>query len=345
MNLAQVSKYGWAIWLIPWLGAGCAAPAVMPTDVPRATLTASPTPVSTIMPTATERSTATPLPTATVRIIEPPSGIEATRDIAFALPAAPTASEWLLDVYSPAEEGDWPIVVILHGTPGSKDDFEMQSLAQAIVDEGAVVFVPSNTAELPDMLFKDNWAGLREYLENAACAVRFARANGPEYGGNPEQVVVIGHSGGGYTGMWVALVADDLEMIWDAFASDHSGPSKQIDCVADDEVSARPDVLIGFAGAYVYFEQFAAEDPELFELVNPATYISRNKAMVVRILEATRDETRPNWANKSTRQFYEQLAEAGYDVELEEVVAGHGLGRGAREAVIRVLWETIGQSH
>lgn len=345
MNLAQISRYGWTIWLIPWLGAGCAAPAVMPTDVPRATLTASPTPVPTIMPTATERSTATPLPTATARVIEPPSGIEATRDIAFAFPAALIASEWLLDVYSPAEEGDWPIVVILHGAGGSKNEAELQLIAHDIAGEGALVVVPNNRPESGEPLFRDDWPGIREYLENTACAIRFARANGPEYGGNPEQVVVIGHSGGGYAGMWVALVADDLEMIWDAFASDHSGPSKQVDCVAGDDVSARPDVFIGFAGAYVYFEQFAAEDPELFELVNPATYIGRNKALMVRILEATRDETRPRWANESTRQLYEQLAEAGYDVELEEVVAAHGLGRGAREAVIRVLWETIGQSY
>lgn len=47
--------------------------------------------------------------------------------------------------------------------------------------------------------------------QDAACALRFARAKAADYGGDPARVIVVGYSGGGTAGAVMALAGDDFD--------------------------------------------------------------------------------------------------------------------------------------
>lgn len=286
-------------------------------------------------------------PTAIPRVATATSSVVVAKDIAYTIPAQPTAHEWLLDVYAPPAAGDWPAVVFFHGGAGqeSKEGYSYQALAQAIAEQGAVVFVPDLDIEGSgkDLFRTENGIGMREELEGALCAIRFAREMASEYGGRSDEVVVIGHSGGGYDAMMTALVGDDAKAVWDAFASNRGGPPRQMECTAGDTVSGQPDMLIGYAGAYMYFDQVKDEDPELYAVVSPTTYIGRNPDVVMRLIAGGHDVL----LNKSIQTLNEQLSEnllaAGYDVSWTVADAGHLLEAPAREAILNVLIEMMRQ--
>jgi acetyl esterase/lipase len=114
----------------------------------------------------------------------------------------PNTSVQTLDVYWPESGGDWPIIVLLHG--GDVDKRSVRKLAMRVAGHGAVVFTPNyqSSEALPD--------GIARGAEEAACAVRFARIHGAEYGGDPGPVIIVGHSGGGAFGAFVALAGDQF---------------------------------------------------------------------------------------------------------------------------------------
>ena len=50
--------------------------------------------------------------------------------------------------------------------------------------------------------------GFPESIDDVACAIRFARANTAKYGGDPDHIVLVGHSMGGYVGMMVSVAGN-----------------------------------------------------------------------------------------------------------------------------------------
>ena len=158
-----------------------------------------------------------------------------------------------LDVYSPLLKKDWPIVVILHG--GGVDKKSVRSLGIALAEQGVVVFTPEYQSyePPPDQILTG--------VTDAACAVRYARANGSEYGGNPHQIIVVGHSAGGAFGAVISLAGDQY----------HG------DCLIN-EGSAVPDIFIGLDGAYDILrytpeERLRMASPDEWKLMSPYTYI------------------------------------------------------------------------
>ena len=137
-------------------------------------------------------------------------------------------SEQKMDIYSPITPGDWPIVVVLHGGGSTKS--EVQGISQAIAQRGAVVFAPKYRSSEP-LLPSDT---ITQGPEDAACAVRFARAKAAGYGTKPTpRLILVGHSAGGAIGMTVMLAGDDFKG----------------DCLVN-EGSALPDAFVGLDGAY-----------------------------------------------------------------------------------------------
>jgi acetyl esterase/lipase len=124
-------------------------------------------------------------------------------------------------VLAPLNGSDLPTVVILHGggTPFEGRRY-MQNLAAEVARRGAVVFLLSYRSAATGNY---DSAGVND----ARCAVRFARAETEQYGGDPNRVAVIGHSQGGFLGLTTALEPET-----DAEA-----------CLADG--SGRPDAVIG----------------------------------------------------------------------------------------------------
>ena len=237
-----------------------------------------------------------------------------------------------------------PAVVILSGASGTKATSTYQALARDIADLGAVVFIPDfPRGDARRMFTQDNATPLREAMESAACAIRFARANVAEYGGSSDQVLVIGLSAGGALGLWAALIGDDLAIVWDEITADRGTPLPQLDCVAS-EGSIRPDAFVGYGGGYNIMELVRSQDPELATVMLPETYIGANTDVTLRFINGTMDTTVPRPLQEQHEALSQTLAEAGYDSTWTTVEAGHILSPflpAAHEAIVAAVAEIL----
>jgi acetyl esterase/lipase len=294
----------------------------MPTAIPTATAGTVPS----MTWTATKANTPTPEPpptlTATPQTPTPtPFPLAVTQDITYTAPLQPDLSAQALDVYAPAAQGAWPVVVVLHGYLVRKEDVRLMS--KAIAGQGAVVFTANWPAwTSPSIAVQGDGAKLREWVETVACAIRFARATASDYGGDPGRVTLVGHSLGGGIGSVVALAGDNIGPSWEEFASTRGGPPPQIDCLAS-EGSAYPDAFVGYGGAYMMFESLEQDDPELWKIVSPYALIGSNPNLQVRLIHGKWDSMMPEEAIELSIQLVEAMQEAGYDATWTVVDAGH----------------------
>jgi acetyl esterase/lipase len=104
-----------------------------------------------------------------------------------------------LDVYAPAEGKNHPVIVWVHGggwTKGSKNG--MQKKPAAFAEKG-FVFVPINYRFVPNVTVKEMTADI-------AKAIHWVHDHAKEFGGDPNSIVVMGHSAGAHL---AALVCTD----------------------------------------------------------------------------------------------------------------------------------------
>ena len=105
-----------------------------------------------------------------------------------------------LDVYVP-RRGDGrpkPVLVFIYGgswDTGEKDTYPFAGLAWA--SRGFVTMVPDYRL-VPEVRYPG-------FLEDNAAAVRWARDNAARYGGDPDRIVIVGHSAGAYNAAMLAL--------------------------------------------------------------------------------------------------------------------------------------------
>src|SRR5262245_38307398 len=108
------------------------------------------------------------------------------RDIPYADPAQ---KRQVLDVYSPRDAKDLPVVFWIHGggwVTGDKKDVQIKP--QAFNDKG-FVFVTINYRLLPDV-------DMETIIRDVARAVRWVHDNIAGYGGDPNRLFIMGHSAG-----------------------------------------------------------------------------------------------------------------------------------------------------
>jgi arylformamidase len=113
-------------------------------------------------------------------------GQHVTRDIPYASPADPRQ---VLDVYAPANAKDLPVVFWIHGggwETGDKSD--VKAKPQALMDKG-FVFVSINYRLLPKV-------DMETLNGDVSKAFGWVHNHIAEYGGNPNRVLVGGHSAG-----------------------------------------------------------------------------------------------------------------------------------------------------
>ncbi len=139
----------------------------------------------------------------------PPENVTVTRDISFS-----TATTAKLDVYRSAAikttaEGPTahkipkPVVIFFYGGAWNSGDKESYFfMGEALTSRGYVVVIP-NYRLYPEVIFPT-------YMDDAADAVKWTVDNISNYGGNAEQIIIMGHSAGAQL---AALVAYDTRYL------------------------------------------------------------------------------------------------------------------------------------
>lgn len=105
-----------------------------------------------------------------------------------------------LDIHHNASGTDMPVIVWFHGgglTGGNKH------VPAELMDAGYVVIAP-NYRLIPNV-------GVNECIDDAAEAVAWAFAHAAEYGGDPNNICVSGHSAGGFLTSMIGLDKSRLE--------------------------------------------------------------------------------------------------------------------------------------
>lgn len=269
--------------------------------------------------------------------------IVVTKDLVYAVrPAQPEQPEkhFTLDVYAPTESGKWPVVLFLPGR-GMPKGTGSHSLLRPLAEQGMVV-VSINYSDLhPNTAIKDHGRGFREMAETVACAIRFAHKTTMDSGHQATQVILLGFSLGGGLAAHVALVADEIDQLWEDFASQQGGPPRQVQCAVH-EGSVHVDALVGIAGVYDGFvgsegrlgrEWLQANDPALWDLLYSA--VGKNPELKVRLLHGEHDGMIPL---ENSLAFEAVLLEAGYDVELITFDGGHGI---LSYITFKAIWDVI----
>jgi acetyl esterase/lipase len=267
---------------------------------------------------------------------ESPSQVAEDKNLVFATILQPEIKEQFLDVYSPEEEGVWPVVVFLHHAEGNKEGYIL--LSQAIADKGVVVFTINWPVWLNDMAIKENGKGFREMNEVISCAIRFARATAADYQGDPSQVTLVGHSYGAGNGAWIALGSDKLEGMWEDYAIIHGGPPSQVEC-AESLASDQIDAFVGIAGPYHWNDKFKESDPDLWKIVSPYAFLDQSLDLPIRLIHGERDD----YVNIDVSvQFKDALLAAGFDTRLILHDGSHMVPIELTTSVVMEVIETIG---
>jgi len=105
-----------------------------------------------------------------------------------------------LDVYAPvaAAKGKRPVIMFIYGgswANGTREGYHFA--ARALSAAGFVTIVPDYRL-VPEVYFPG-------FVEDCAAAVRWTRAHAAEYGGDPDRIVLVGHSAGAYNAAMLAL--------------------------------------------------------------------------------------------------------------------------------------------
>src|SRR5437899_688224 len=120
------------------------------------------------------------------------------------IPYADKADErQVLDVYSPANAKNLPVVFWIHGggwQTGDKTDVQIKP--QAFMDKG-FVFVSTNYRLLPSV-------DMATIVRDVAKSIRWVHEHIADYGGDPERLLIMGHSAGAQL---AALICTDARYL------------------------------------------------------------------------------------------------------------------------------------
>lgn len=103
-----------------------------------------------------------------------------------------------LDVYSPKDAKNAPVVVFFYGGSWQMGRRNMyRFVGHALASRGVVAVIPDYRV-YPEVRFPD-------FLKDGARSVRWARDNAASYGGDPDRIFVMGHSAGAHIAAMLAL--------------------------------------------------------------------------------------------------------------------------------------------
>jgi len=150
----------------------------------------------------------------------------------------------LLDVYSPVEDGPWPVVVTYHSAMAQHTKSEMSRLARHLAEQGAVVFNPTYG-------FGPRSSDSLRYYQGGqlGCIYSYVHENAVAFGGDPDNITLVGFSGGGIAAAATAMQAQDV-----------------IDGCAAAPTAIEPVSVILFEGDFAlapFWDRILESDPDL----------------------------------------------------------------------------------
>ena len=175
-----------------------------------------------------------------------------------------------LDVYAPQQgSGPWPTVMFFYGggwNSGSRTEYGWA--AQALASRGFLVIVPDYRL-VPEVIYPS-------FVEDCALAVRWAQDHAAQYGGDPQRILLTGHSAGAYMAMQLALDDDFLRVAGVDFA--------------------RIKAAVGLSGPYDFYPFDVKESRDAFaayagdpRTTQPITYASRPNRPPVLLIQGAAD--------------------------------------------------------
>lgn len=210
------------------------------------------------------------------------------------------------DIFLPgvalSEDEAAPVVVMLHGT--AADRTRMEPLAMAVAETGVLVYVPSWPVIEAPFPQDEGDEPFRRQSEAVICMLRSVKRTADQLGGDPSDLTLVGHSGGGMIGARVAMV-DDV-------------PWPGIDC--DDDVDHRPNRFIGLAGDYEGDYQYARQQSNLYGAYDVMALEPTNRDLDVWLMHGHNDDSVNLW---SSALLADHLAEAGIESHFLTTDDGH----------------------
>lgn len=195
------------------------------------------------------------------------------------------------DLYIPQKNADYlrPVLIFFYGgswDSGKKEQYAF--FAKHYVEQGYIVVVP-DYQKYPDVVFPT-------FVEDGALAVNWIKDHISKYGGNPEQIILLGHSAGAHI---AALLATDQ-----SYFTDHLDGYQSI------------IGLIGLSGPYA-FEPEARKfkeifgPPERYPLMRAPNFVDGSEPPIY-LMHGKRDGT---VAPENTKRFARALKDKNVPVQ------------------------------
>ncbi|WP_431930444.1 alpha/beta hydrolase fold domain-containing protein [Nonomuraea jabiensis] len=266
----------------------------------------------------------------------PPLGTETERfgDLAYAPPQPEDGRGHLLDLYVPAGQGPYPLVIWTSGSAWRSDEGK-NGAAQA-----AAFFNPAGYAVAGVSVRSSGQANFPAQLHDVKAAVRWLRANAAGYRLDAGRFAVMGNSSGGWVATMAALTGDVPELEGEVgvtgpssrvqAAVDFYGPTDFLQMNAHMPPGAREEfnALLGLSDCHD--DPFSPESllmggpirerPEAVALANPVTYVGAGMPPLL-ILHGQADRLVPE--HQSVLLFEAIAARGGAAVFYSIPEAGH----------------------
>jgi dienelactone hydrolase len=246
--------------------------------------------------------------------ITPPLELGAEKNIAYTKPLQAEVHEQMVDIYYPNKEGPWPVVLILPRMSPNRGGLAYVKLAQTIAGQGAVVFLPDyGTMDIyfPMKAAENNGRLFRQTHEEIACLLQTIQAKAAQFGGDPENTILVGHDTGGLYALDAALLGTHLTKRWDEFAAKRGGPQAQVECLDAGE-PAKVKAVVSYAGLFFYLSNVRDKDAEVAALIDPLELAGGDDRPNITLMAIMSD---PDIPVEPSLKVRDGLTDAGYAVE------------------------------
>lgn len=213
-----------------------------------------------------------------------------------------------LDVYPPpmgSNHGQAPIIMMVHGGAWKIGDKTMSRSIDAKLQRWVprgFVFVSINYRMLPE-------AKPDVQLQDVACALAFVQEKAASWGGDPDRVILMGHSAGAHL---VTLL--DVS----PFSQFNPRPRPVLGTVSLDSAAMDVEQVMSHKHYRLYDEPFGT-DPAYWRRMSPTQVMTPGSAPVLSVYSTRRDD-----ATQQTQQFAAKGKSLGLRIDTLGVDLSHG---------------------